>query len=208
MSAGGFLFTAKRVPPQSDAHLTINTRSPETTLHDYPAPGRRAVLRGTDRVEILDEAGDVIEIRHDPRAYFRATPWKPWDAINFAYFCGYAMWNYLTLPFLLLSPGVQVRSVCRGPERIVLDVRFPPGIPTHSRDQRLHFDGAGRLRRHDYTAEVVGGWASAVHLCSDYRMFDGLWLPATRRVYPRGPFGRPLPGPTLVAVDIHDVRIG
>jgi hypothetical protein len=29
-------------------------------------------------------------------------------------------------------------------------------------------------------------------------------MPTRRRVYPRGPFGRPLPGPTLVAIDIHD----
>ncbi|MCB0926000.1 MAG: hypothetical protein KDB50_15895 [Mycobacterium sp.] len=206
MSADGFLFTAKGVPPQRHVHLTISTQSPEAVLHDYPSPGLRAVLAGADRVEIRDAAGDVVEVRDHPRACFSAMPWTPWDAMNFAYFCGYAMWNYLNLPFLLLEPSVDVDVVNGTAGAIVLDVRFPPGIPTHSPVQRLYFEPNGRLYRHDYTAEVVGGWARAVHLCTNYRRFGGLWLPATRRVYPRGPFGRALPGPTLVAVDIHDVR--
>jgi hypothetical protein len=36
--------------------------------------------------------------------------------------------------------------------------------------------------------------------------FGGLRLPTRRRVYPAGPFTRPLPFPTLVAIDIHDAR--
>lgn len=206
MSARGFLFTAKRVPPQHHVRLAVDTRAPETVIDDYPGAGLRAVLCGTDRVEIRDDAGAVVESRSDPGSAFSPVPWKPWDAIDFAYFSGYAMWNYLTLPFLLASPGVQV-SVAERPGGTRADVRFPPEIPTHCAAQQLYFDDSGRLYRHDYTADVVGGWARAVHLCSDYREFGGLWLPTTRRVYPRGPFGRPLPGPTLVAIDIHQVRV-
>ena len=83
---------------------------------------------------------------------------------------------------------------------------YPDTIPTHSATQELYFDQSGRLLRHDYTADVVGSWAKAAHLCRDYRQFGGLWVPTTRRVYPRGPGNRPLPLPTLVAVDIHDVQ--
>lgn len=207
MSANGFLFTAKRVAPQCHAHLTINPRSPETVIHDYPGPGQRTVLAGADRVEVRDESGEILQARDHPRTSFTAVPWKPWDTVDFAYFCGYAMWNYLTLPFLLVAPGVDVISVRGGLGETVLDMRLPAGIPTHSPIQRLFFDESGRLYRHDYTAQVIGGWARAVHLCSNYRNFDGLWLPTRRRVYPRGPFGRPLPGPTLVAIDIHDAQI-
>lgn len=206
MSARGFLFTTKRVPAQKRARLSISAGRPEAVLHDYPAAGRHAVLCGADRVEIRDVGDNVVQSRDDPRAAFSPLLWKPWDAVDFAYFSGYAMWNYLNLPFLLSWPGVRVEVVA-GSDGTILDVSFPPGIPTHCARQRLHFDPAGRLVRHDYTAEVVGGWARAVHLCSDYREFDGLWLPTRRRVYPRGPFGRPLPGPTLVAVDIHDAWI-
>lgn len=205
MSARGFLFTTKRVPVQHRVHLTIDTTRPHTVLHDYPVPGQQGVLLG-HRVEI--RAGDtLLQARDDPRAGFSPLPWKPWDAVDFAYFSGYAMWNYLTLPFLLRSTGVEVGVVRDGPDGTVLDVHFPPGIPTHCPVQRLSFDRSGRLVRHDYTAEVVGGWARAVHLCSEYREFDGLWFPTTRRVFPRGPLGRQLPGPTLVAIDIHDVSV-
>jgi hypothetical protein len=112
------------------------------------------------------------------------------------------MWNYLNLPFLLAQPGLTVTQTTG----TRLRVSYPDTIPTHSPTQELYFDESGRLLRHDYTAEVVGSWAKAAHLCRDYRQFGGLWVPTTRRVYPRGPVGRPLPLPTLVAVDIHDVQ--
>ena len=201
-SASGFLFTAKRVPPQRHVRLTISTRTPEATLHDYPEPGQHTTLYGTSRVETTAADGAVLQTRVNPRAAFaRPRPWTSWDALDFAYFSGYAMWNYLTLPFLLLEPGISVEAFGRR-----LKVGYPVNIPTHSPTQELFFDSSGRLYRHDYTAEVVGGWAKAIHLCSDYRQFGGLWMPTRRRVYPKGPFNRPLPFPTLVAVDIHDAQ--
>lgn len=204
MSARGFLFTAKHVPPQRRVRLTISTRTPDVVLHDYPEPGQNAVLHGCDRVEILDSAGGVVSSRSHPRRAFgfgRHTLY--WEAMDFAYFSGYAMWNYTNLPFLLADPRFTVAESAApgGPTR--LRVGFPPGLPTHSPTQDLYFDDTGRLTRHDYTAEVVGSWAKAIHLCENYRQFDGLWLPTRRRVYPRGPLNRPLPLPTLVAIDIH-----
>ena len=207
MSAHGFLFRAKHVPPQRHVRLTISTRKPEVTLHDYPAPGQRAVLHGARSVEILDATGAVLQTRANPRAAF--TTWRRslyWDALDFAYFSGYAMWNYTNLPFLLMEPGFTLEPLPAAGGMTRLKVSFPPELPTHSPTQELLFDEAGRLSRHDYTAEVVGSWARAAHLCHDYRKFGGLWLPTRRRVYPTGPFTRPLPFPTLVAIDIHDAQ--
>ncbi len=206
ISAWGFLFTTKQVEPQNHARLTIDTREPRVILHDYPAAGNSTVLRGGQRVAIRDSAGSVLDARDNPREAFSHGRLLRWDAIDFAYFCGYAMWNYLTLPFLLSYPGVSVAVSDRQATGTRLRVGYPDGIPTHSATQDLYFDRSGRLVRHDYTAEVVGSWARAAHLCTDYRRFGGLWLPTTRRVYPRGPFGRLLPLPTLVAVDIHNVE--
>lgn len=206
MSARGFLFTAKRVAPQSHARLTIDVREPRVVLHDYPAAGHRAVLHGGRRVEILDGAGAVLDARSNPRQAFSHGRLLHWDAIDFAYFCGYAMWNYLTLPFLLARPGVTANAPEPQAAGTRLRVTYPDDIPTHSPTQDLYFDESGRLLRHDYIAEVVGSWAGAAHLCRDYRRFGELLLPTTRRVYPRGPFGRPLPLPTLVAIDIHHVE--
>ena len=205
ISAFGFLFTAKRVPAQHHARLTINTRKPETILWDYPLLGQQTTLHGTTRLEVTD-GGGVLQTRTDPRSAFASPkPWTRWDALDFAYFSGYAMWNYLTLPFLLLEPGVTVETVdAHGMTR--LKVGYPPTLPTHSPTQELYFDSAGRLHRHDYTAEIVGGWASAIHLCDDYRQFGSLWMPTKRRVYPKGPFNRRLPLPTLVAIDVHSAE--
>lgn len=206
ISTRGFLFTAKRVPPQHHVHLTVSTRKSEVTVHDYPIPGQRAVLRGADRVDILDCAGVVLRSRANPRQGFGWRRSLRWDVLDFAYFSGYAMWNYMNLPFLLKEPGFVLESLPATGGVTRLRVGFPPGLPTHSPPQELYFDESGRLSRHDYTAEVVGRWAKAAHLCQDYRRFGGLWLPTRRRVYPRGPFGRPLPFPTLVAIDIHDAH--
>lgn len=205
MSAHGFLFRAKHVAPQRHVRLTIRTRTPEAILHDYPAAGQRTVLHGTQRVEILDAAGGVVATRDNPRgAFSHRRRSLYWDALDFAYFSGYAMWNYTNLPFLLTEPGFTVESLPAPGGMTRLKVSFPPELPTHSPTQELQFDHSGRLTRHDYTAEVVGSWAKAAHLCRDYRQFGGLWLPTRRRVYPAGPFTRPLPFPTLVAIDIHD----
>ena len=206
ISAWGFLFTAKRITPQRHARLTISTRKPHVVLHDYPSHGQSAVLQGGWRVEIRNDDGSVVEARDNPRQAFRSGRLFRWDAIDFAYFCGYAMWNYMNLPFLLAHPGVTVTQSDWQTTGTRLQVSYPDTIPTHSATQELYFDESGRLSRHDYTAEVVGSWAKAAHLCRDYRQFGGLWVPTTRRVYPRGPVNRPLPMPTLVAVDIHDVQ--
>jgi len=130
-----------------------------------------------------------------------------WDDLDFVYFSGYAMWCYLTLPFLLLRNGVSIELFEQASDgSTTLTVGFADYLPVHSPTQKLYFDPSGRLVRHDYTAEVVGSWAKAAHLCENYRKFGGLWAPTRRRVYPRGPGNRPLPFPTLVALDIHDIR--
>lgn len=52
---------------------------------------------------------------------------------------------------------------------------------------------------------VVGGWARAAHLCDEYRDFGGFKAPTRRRVRPLLFGDRPLPGPTLVEIEIHGI---
>lgn len=208
MSAWGFLFQAKRIRPLHHAVITVDTSDPRVVIKDFPTLGCTTALLGTRRVEIRDASGAVLRYRDNPREAFglgRRSLY--WDDLDFAYFSGYAMWTYLTMPFLLLHRGVTIDCFERDADgSTILTVAFPDHLPTHSPTQKLYFDPVGRLVRHDYTAEVVGQWAKAAHLCSDYRPFGGLWMPTRRRVYPRGPSGRPLPLPLLVAIDIHDAR--
>jgi hypothetical protein len=88
-----------------------------------------------------------------------------------------------------------------------LRVTFPSALPTHCATQDFFFDEQHRLRRLDYVAEVVGGWARAAHLCEEYRDFDGFRAPTRRRVFPLLAGDRPFPFPTLVAIDIHAIRL-
>ncbi len=131
--------------------------------------------------------------------------------LDTAYFAGYAMWNYLTTPLLLTRDEVEVSEgeplESAGERLRRLDARFGPGIDTHSERQTFYFDDRGLLRRHDYTASVVGAWANAAHFCDAHREFDGLVLPTRRRVHPTLPGGRVPPRPTVVWLELDAVEV-
>ena len=140
-------------------------------------------------------AGEALESRDDPRAAFSGASGLRrnlrWDPLDSAYFAGYAMWNYLTTPLLLTVDGVRVREGEPWPAGAEqwrrLEVDFPDRLDTHSRHQTFYVDSVGLVRRHDYTAEVVGGWARAAHMLADHREVGGLVVPHP----PLGPAPRP-----------------
>lgn len=133
--------------------------------------------------------------RGRPAGIARRLRWSDADVVHFA---GYALWNYMTSPFLLVESGASVEEL---PGRR-LAVEFPSELPTHSRRQLFHLDSHGRVDRLDYTAEVFGGWARATHRCLSYEEVDGLVFATERRVTPRG-----LPAPTLVSIQIDEIEL-
>jgi hypothetical protein len=211
ISARGFLFTAKRRPVLHRVRMRASTTEPRFAFLDFPKPGLTSELIGNDEVRILDSEGRIVARREDPRLAFRGIRRQFfWDDLDFIYFGGYATWNYLTSPFLLARKGFLVEAL--EPLQGALgrlsrvQVTFPDDVPTHSRQQIFYFDEQRLLRRLDYTAEVVGGWAHAAHLCEEFRSFDRLKAPTRRRVLPLL-FGHgPMPGPTLVELEVHDIR--
>lgn len=212
ISVSGFLFRAKHRPSLTHVHVRVLTESPHFTFFDFPAPGQRAEFLGADEVRIIGAGGEIISRRTEPRKAFRGMRRQVcWDALDFIYFGGYATWNYLVTPFLFLRNGFQITEI-KGPPVIppdwtVLRVTFPEGLPTHCRNQVFYFDDQMLLRRLDYTAEVVGRWAHAAHFCEAYHDFGGLKAPTRRRVLPL-PFGpNPLPGPVLVSIEVHNMRL-
>jgi len=211
ISASGFLFTAKRRPRLRHCRMRAWTREPRFAFYDFPERGLTAELVGTNEVRISDRDGRVLDRRTDPRSAFRSLRHLvSWDDLDFIYFAGYATWNYLTAPFLLTWPGCVVMEP--GPLKSGtssfrrLQVTFPDTIPTHNKQQTFYFDERYFLQRLDYTAEVVGGWAHAAHLCENYRTFDGIRAPTRRRVLPLFFGNSPLPAPTLVAIEVHDLK--
>jgi hypothetical protein len=169
--------------------------------HTDFTPGRIAILRSD---------GSVVGERIDPRVSFAGHEMKtPWDPLHRAYFNGYAMWTYLTTPFLLAMDGVGVTELESwdedGEHWRVLRGHFPSAIATHSTVQDFFFGDDLLLRRHDYTVDIAGGF-DAAQFVYDYIEADGIRLPSKRRAYTRGPDRRPVPDPLMVSIDISGVR--
>jgi hypothetical protein len=142
-------------------------------------------------------SGDVLDERHDPRNSFSGhTLETPWDSLQLAYFAGYAMWTYLTTPFLFALKGVELEEVEpwqeNGKTWRRLQVLFPDTIATHSRQQTFYFDESGLLQRHDYDVEIAGA-SPAAHYAYEHKAVEGIIVPARHRVFIRRPDNTPLP---------------
>jgi hypothetical protein len=215
---GGGLLLATRVPRSILRSGSIEVRTGEQVAiaEPYGAAGRRGVFdRGAVRIETPD--GRVLASREHARACFfgRAGLRRNlrWDALDAGYFAGYAWWNYLNAPFLLARDDVATvevepwRDRASGETWRRLEARFAPAVETHSQRQAFYYDRDLRLRRHDYVAEVVGGWARAAHMCADHVDVNGLVFPTRRWVRPIGPGNRPLPAPTLVSLQLSGIEL-
>jgi hypothetical protein len=115
----------------------------------------------------------------------------------------------MATPFILGETGFDV-SACdqwveNGQVWRRLAVTFPPDIHTHSRRQVFYAGDDGLIRRHDYTAEEFGAWATSAHYWFDHHAFDGLIVPRKRRVLMRRSDGRSRSHPLLMWINVHDV---
>jgi hypothetical protein len=211
---GGLL--SSRFPGNRMANVTVRVQLAEqrAIFYGFPREDQQAVFdRGDVRIETRD--GDLVSARRNARAAFDGVSGVRrnlgWDALDAAYFAGYAWWNYLSAPMLLTREGVTVAESDTwreaGEQWRRLEVTFPSDIHTHSERQTFYVDAAGLIRRHDYVAQPIGLWAHAAHYCDDHRHFAGLVFPTRRRVRPRRPSGRALRNPILVALDIDQIDI-
>jgi hypothetical protein len=162
-----------------------------------------------DRVAIEKLDGRVVSERANPRQSFDGHEFAtPWDPLQRAYFNGYALWTYLTTPFLLAMDGVAVQEIapvevdgqsCRG-----LRAQFPRQIATHSAVQEFYFGRDCLIRRHDYRVEVAGSFP-AVQYVDDIIEADGIKMPSKRRAYRADDQGKAIADQLMVAIDLSDV---
>lgn len=210
----GGLLPRTRLPGNrlAEYSLTVSTRRPYAVFDPFPRPGRRGVFDG-GLVKIETDSCETVERRSDARRLFFGRPGLrrnlSWDALDSVYFAGYAMSNYLTQPFMLRGSGVEVR---RGPDYRrkgetwrLLVAHFPDSVHTHCPEQRFHIDPEGLIRRHDYSPDVVSPRAVAAHISDDFVRVGGIAFATRRRVYPIG-FGRVLPGPVMVSIDLSSIE--
>jgi hypothetical protein len=208
MSITGAIWPAKN---QADALVNVRV---EAQLHSqhviiHQLRRRRKLIFTPQKVALEAENGELLGSRDNPRGSFEGqTQFSPWDDLHLAYFCGYALWTYLTTPFLYTNPGFLAEEIEPweedGQRWRVLQVTFPEYIASHSRVQSSYFGDDGLLRRHEYTVDVMGG-AQGLNYASDYRDFDGILVPTKRRIYGYDDRKQKVPSPLLIAIDIDDV---
>jgi hypothetical protein len=214
VSSGGVLWASRgHLGAFDDVTVTIEAHTQSCSMARLTGPDRRGVFT-PDRVAIESASGQLLEERHNPRASFDRSIDTPWDDLHIAYLAGYAMWTYLTVPFLLAQPGFLAEELNpweeNGESRRRLRVKFPSHIASHSSEQVFHFDLDGLLRRHDYTPEVLIGDSAhpaVAHYANDHKPYGGISFPTQRRAVALHPDGTTVPEPVLVAIDIRHVTV-
>ena len=208
--SGGGLFRLKGIPQDSSSRrMSVWLHEERSSVFPYGAPDQRTLFTPEQTaIEKLD--GTIVAQRQVPRDSFAGHQMStPWDALHRAYFNGYAMWTYLTTPFLLAMDGVRVEEAEAWREGTetwrVLRAYFPGSIETHSATQDFFFGEDLMLRRHDYSVNIAGGFPAA-QLTSDYVVANGIHLPTKRRAYTRGGDRRPILEMLMVSIDISEIR--
>ena len=211
VSSGGLAFASKlQGSAVRDVEARVSTRGQHVIFTPYPRSGRRGVLDADGSVRIETDAGEIVQRREHARSAFADLRHKLWwDRLDILYFGTYAIWTYITAPFVFAREGFSARELDAWDEGAGrwrrLAVSFPAGVHTHSREQVFYFDERGLVRRLDYTAEVFNSRAHAAHYCYDHREMAGLIVPTRRRVHPRRRNGTPRRAITLVAIEVESV---
>lgn len=210
VSIGGGLWAAKGKAGVLDrVTVEIQRRSQEVRYRPFKHPEQYS-LYTPDSVSIRTTQGKVLTSRTTPRLHFQNHDFQTqWDDLDLIYFSGYAMWTYLTTPFLFSLIGFESEEIEpwdeHGDTWRRLRVTFPDSVPSHNRQQVFYFNNTGILVRHDYNADVLGGLPGA-NYALEPKIFDGLIVPTKRRVYARAPDGRPMLERTAVSIDFHTIQ--
>jgi hypothetical protein len=179
----GLLFWWKTRLPRPKASVRCSVHRPWTRIEPIDRRGRVGILDGHD-VRLETPSGATVAERPAARSFFPGgRRYLHWDALDLTYFLGYAAWNYLALPALLLRDDIDWVEAEDG----VLKASFPPELPTHSADQRHVFDPeTGLLARFDYKPEIATGdqavWVA--NLVRERGTYEGIPYEAHRTVHP------------------------
>jgi len=119
------------------ATLTVDARRERIGFSPWGNSGQDMTFHADeDSVELRTPDGRVVESRTGIRSSYGGYDLaSPWESLQVGYFIGYAMWNYLTTPFLFTFPGVDAREEESWSESGEvwrrLRVTFPEEIATH-----------------------------------------------------------------------------
>ena len=109
---GGSLWGMKDlVQDPAPRTMTVWLHEERASVMPFGAPDQRTAFT-PERIAIEKTDGAIVAERLHPREAFNGhQQTTPWDPLHRAYFNGYALWTYLTTPFLLATPDVDVHEV-------------------------------------------------------------------------------------------------
>jgi hypothetical protein len=209
VTGGEFWGVKGLVQDAEPRRMTVALHEEWASVQPFGAPDQKTEFT-RDRIAIEKLDGQVVAERADPRQMFVGheidTPWGP---LHRAYFNGYALWTYLTTPFLLAMPGFSITEIDPleedGERWAGLQARFPKQIASHSSVQEFYFGPDHLLRRHDYRVDVAGGF-TGVQYVHDIVEADGVRLPARRRAYRADADGNVNLDQLMVGIDVSNVH--
>jgi hypothetical protein len=208
--SGGQLWDLKKVPQDpTPREMRVATQREWASVSPYGSRDQETDFT-PERIAIQKLDGTVVSERFHPAKHAEGQAVDaPWDALDRAYFNGYALWTYLTTPFLFALPGFASEEIDswgeKGETWRGLRVTFPRDIASHSKRQDFYFGPDFLLRRHDYHVDASGGFAAAQYV-SDAITVQGITLPTRRRAYMRDDKMMPMQDKLMVSIDISNVR--
>lgn len=208
LSIGGVLCARKSDATQlKDLVAEGSTQQQSLEITGFTASDRRALYR-PDWVALEGPDGQLLQERRAPSAAFLGDMKSTrWDELQLAYYCGYLIWNYVTVPFVLADADVVTEEVesddAHGESRRRLKVKFPPRVVTHSAEQTFHFDREGLLRRLDYPA-TDDNQTQISQMFWEHQRFSGIIVPTLCRILKIGVKGLLIAESPLVDIEIFD----
>ena len=209
--SGGQLWDMKHTPQDSTPRqMRVATKYEWASLTPYGSAEQHTDFT-PQRIAIERADGTVVSERLRPAEHAEGKAVDaPWDALDRAYFNGYAMWTYLTTPFLFALPGFSAEEISPWQEANEtwrgLRVTFPAEIASHSRHQDFYFGPDFLLRRHDYHVEASGGFAAAQYVYDNVTV-QGIVFPTKRRAYMRDEKLFPIHERLMVSIDISNLQL-
>jgi hypothetical protein len=190
--------------------MTVATNREWASVAPYGADDQRTDFT-PNRVAIEKIDGTIVNERLRPSEHAEGKAVDAaWDALDRAYFNGYALWTYLTRPFHFAMAGFDIKEVAPWHEHNEswrgLRVTYPSDIASHSRQQDFYFGSDFLLRRHDYHVEASasGGFAAAQYVF-ELVTVQGITLATKRRAYMRDTNLLPIRERLMVSIDISGV---
>ena len=209
--SGGKLWQIKGQPQDpAPRRMAVALHREWASVRPFGAPYQKTDFT-PQRIAIEKLDGRVIAERVNPRESFAGHGLTTqWDPLQRAYFNGFALWTYLTTPFLMTLPGFTVTEIDpiedQGERWFGLQAHFPGSFPSHSQLQEFYFDSNFLLRRHDYRVDIAGGFA-AIQYVYDMVETDGIKLPSKRRAYRCDADGRLIADELMVSIDVSDIHL-